>query len=187
MGAEIAIVGAFLSAAGTAYGAYAQNKAARSEARLAQEQASMEQEAAGAEAANIRERGKRLIGAQRAALAASGVKIDEGSGDALQSETRRLSEQDALAVLKEGHNRSSLLRGQAKIANQRATAATVGGVLSTTGELVNAAQKVKGAGGGGAREGTPATGFKLNSDAQDFARRYAPKFSLLDGKNPYSL
>lgn len=174
MGIETAlIVGAVLSAAGTAYSAYSQHEAASDQKKLLNQQAAMERETAAAEAGNIREKGKRLIGAQRAALAASGVKIDEGSGDALQQETSRLTEQDALAVLKGGANRSSLLQGEAKAAGKRATSALVSGALDVGSTVADYKyQKAK----------LSKTDLNLKAGAEEFTRRNQPKYSLLTGK-----
>lgn len=169
----ILAVGAVLSVAGTAYNAYAQHEAASDQKKQLNQQAAMEREAAAAEAGNIREKGKRLIGAQRAALAASGVKIDEGSGDALQQETARLTEQDALAVLKGGANRSSLLQGEAKAAGKRATSALVAGALDVGSTVASSAAAAK-------KSGTK-TNLNLQDGAQDFAKRNQPKYSLLTG------
>lgn len=176
MGIEVLAVGAILGAAGTAYGAYSQYEAGKDAAKLQNQQAAMEREAAGAEAANVREKGKRLIGAQRAALAASGVKIDEGSGDALQQETARLTEQDALAVLKGGANRAGLLNAQAAISKKNANSALVAGGLDVASTAVSGAaayQKAK----------APKTDFNLKAGAQEFTQRNQPKYSLLTGKH----
>lgn len=177
MGIETAlIVGAVMSAAGTAYSAYSQNEAGKDAAKLQNQQANMEREAAAAEASNVREKGKRLIGAQRAALAASGVKIDEGSGDALQQETARLTEQDALAVLKGGANRASLLNGQANISKKNASSALVAGgldVASTAASGAAAYQKAR----------APKTDLNLQSGSQEFTRRNQPRYSLLTGSD----
>jgi hypothetical protein len=51
-----------------------------------------------AAATAIRKRGKQVIGAQRAALAAQGVVLDSGSALELQEETAELSAIDALTV-----------------------------------------------------------------------------------------
>jgi len=177
MGLEtLLLVGVGLSAAGTAYNAYQDYKAGKADEKLANEQARLESEAAAAEAGNIREKGRRLLASQRASLAGAGVKIDEGSGDALQKETTRLTEQDALAVLKEGANRASLLRQQGKAAGQAATASLVSGALDVGSTVVSAANKYNRA------KAPAATAAKFRSDAEalNFATRNAPKYSLLN-------
>lgn len=180
MGVEVAIIGGILSAASAAASAYSQRKAAKEEEKLAREQSRMEQEAAETEASNVRQRGARLLASQRAALAASGVKIDEGTGDTLQKETARLTEQDALAVLKGGANRAALLKGQADMAGDRAKAAVVGGVLDTAATAVSGYGKVKQA----QRAGELATQMKQDAASQDLARRSGSRYSLLNGSAP---
>lgn len=171
------VVGTALSAVGTAYSAYQGYKAGKAEKKLANQQAANEESAAAAEAGNIREKGRRLLATQRATLAGAGVKIDSGSGDALQQETVRLTEKDALAVLKEGANRASLLRAQGKQAGKAATASLVSGALDVGSTVVSGVNKYN-------RAKAPAASaakFRTDAESLSFATRNAPKYSLLTG------
>ena len=172
----ILAVGAVIGAAASGYSAYEQNKVAKKQEKMEKDQARMELDAAHTEAGNIRENARRVKAAQRAALAGSGVKLDdEGTGAALLAETDRLAEQDALAVLKEGANRSSLLRGQASISRSRGRQAIAAGVGDVAAGAVNAYGANRSASSGSR------TALQMDSDAQGFARRSQPKYSLLTG------
>jgi hypothetical protein len=142
----IAIVAStVIAAAGAAYSGYAASEAADEQAALQEKQAAMEAAAAQSEADKIREKGRRVAATQEAALAGSGVKLDDqGSGGALLSETKRLTEQDALAAIAGGNNRATLLKDEAGISRSRGNAALVSGALNTASTLiggVNAYQK----------------------------------------------
>jgi hypothetical protein len=172
--------GLVLSAAGTGYNIYAQQKAARKEEKALEEQARQEREAATTEAQNVREKGRRLLASQRASLAASGVKLDEGgTGEALQQETRTLTERDALAVLKGGGNRASLLTARADMAGDRGTAAAISGGLNFAADAVNTV--------GASNRATAPTRQATNiyTQAESATKGAASKYSLLTGK--YSL
>jgi len=168
------VAGSIIGIGGTAYQAYSGYQQGKKEKRLLNEQAAQEREAAAAEAADVREKGRRLLASQRAALAASGVNVDEGTGDALQTETQRLTEQDALAVLKGGANRSSLLQARGKIAGQRADASLISGALNVGAQAVTAGDKYS-------RAKKAVTQNSLDESSQSFARRNRPRYSLLGG------
>jgi len=137
MGVETAIiVGKVVAAAAAVYGAVETRNAQLDAKRANEKQADIAKKQASAEASNIRERGRRLIASQRSALAASGVKIDEGTGDAIQQETRKLAEQDALATLKTGSNQSLLYELEAKKNARMGNAALVSGALDATSTAV---------------------------------------------------
>lgn len=168
------VAGAVISAGSAVYSGVQQNKAAKKQAALENQQAQMEQDAARREADNIRDQARRVKSAQRAALAGSGVKLDDqGSGAAILDETDRLAEQDALAVLKEGANRSSLLQGQASITKGRGKAAVVAGGMNAAASLVGGVKDYKSATSGSK------TALQMDSDAQGLAKRSQPKYSLL--------
>lgn len=137
----IAIVAStVIAAASTAYSAYAQSEAADEQAALQEEQARQEAAAGQSEAEKIRERGRRVAGTQAAALAASGVKLDDqGSGGALLTETKTLAEQDALAAITGGKNRASLLSGEANITRGKGQAALIAGGLNVASTLLGSA------------------------------------------------
>jgi hypothetical protein len=133
----VAIAAVAVSAGGAAYSAYSASEAAGEQADLQEKQAAMEKAAAETEANKIRDRGRRTQGAQEAALAASGVKLDgQGSSSALLSETTRLTESDALAVITGGNNRATLLKGEADISRGKGDAALISGGLNVASSLI---------------------------------------------------
>jgi len=89
---------AFLFAAqavGQAYGQYEQTQAQKAIERVRRRIiASRAQEAE----ARIRQRGNKAVGAQRAAMAAQGIRLDTGSALDVQQETKAISELDALTI-----------------------------------------------------------------------------------------
>lgn len=174
------VASAVIAAGSTAYSAYASAEAADEQAELQDKQARMEEEAAASEADAIREKSKRLKANQTAALAAAGVKLDDSTtSGAILQETDRLSEQDALAVLKEGSNRAALLRGEADITRGKATATRVAGGLNTAATIaggISSYQKATSASRG-------ATQLDMDSSSQQFATRTQPRYSLLTGNN----
>lgn len=175
----VALVAATVAAVGsTAYSAYASAEAADEQAELQNKQAQMEEEAAATEAEAIREKAKRLRAGQIAALAASGVKLDDSTtSGAILDETDRLSEQDALAVMREGSNRAALLRGQADIARGTATATRISGALNTAATVASGISSYQRA----TASSRAATQLNMDSSAQQFVTRTQPRYSLLNG------
>lgn len=136
VGTIAAVVGAATSVAAGVYGAVSASEAADEQAALLEKQAQQEREAAAAQAGIIRDKARRTQGAQAAALAGSGVKLDgSGSGSALMDETGQLAEKDALLVLKGGNDKASLLEGQANIASGQADSYLVGGALGAASSI----------------------------------------------------
>lgn len=170
------IAGTMLSVASTAYSAYSQEKAGDKAKDAANLRADQELEAAGKDAANIREKAARLKGQQSAALAASGVSLGTGSADVILGETERLSEQDALAVLKEGGQRADLIRSQGQLTSDnytsKAIATALGGASSILGGVTSYQEATKGA--------RTAKNIDLNTD-KALATRKTPTYSLLGG------
>ncbi len=164
----VLLVGKVIAAAAAVYGGVSAYEAQRDAKRAAEKQAEIAKEQAASEASNIRDRGRRLIASQRAALAASGVKIDEGTGDALQQETKKLTEQDALATLKTGSNQALLYDMEAKVAGNRGKAALVSGALDATSTAVS---------GYASYQKAKAPSVLANRTSS------TPRYSLLNGNN----
>lgn len=174
----IAMVAATVIAAGsTAYSAYAASEAADEQAKLQEQQANMEMEAAKTEAEQIKEKGRRLKATQTAQLAGAGVKVDGGTAGALLTETDRLSEQDALAALREGENRASLLRGGAKISRSQSQAALIGGALSTVGTVLGGVASYQKA----TASARAATTLNTQETSSGFVTRAGNKYLILGG------
>ena len=110
-------------------------------------------------------------------MAAAGVKLDGsgGSADTILEETDRLSEQDAMAALREGRERAAIVRDQGNLTagnyRSRAVAESLNGVSSMIGQVNSY------------RSATAGTRFANQIDqdsaSQSFARRNAPRYSLL--------
>jgi hypothetical protein len=179
----IALVASVVIAAGsTAYSAYAASEAADEQAKLQEQQAAMEMEAAQKEAEQIKEKARRLKATQTAQLAGAGTRVDGGTAGALLEETDRLSEQDALAALREGENRASLLRGGANLSRSQSQASLIGGALGTVGTIlggVSSYQKATAAARAANNINIPA------DEGRGFVSRAGNKYSILGGN--YSL
>lgn len=184
MGIETAllVVGTVIAAGSAAYQAYSASEAADEQEKVLNQQADMEKAAADSEAAQIREKGRRLKAAQTAQLAGAGVKIDDsGTAGAILQETDRLSEQDALAALREGENRASIIKGGAKVASGQSQAALIGGALGTAGTILGGVSSYQKA-TAGART---ATTLNTEETSKGFVTRSGSKYSILGGN--YSL
>jgi hypothetical protein len=178
MGVEVAVIGLIISAAGAAYSGHKAMIAGKDAKSAANDAARGEEEAAAAEAASIRDRAQRVKATQRAALAGAGVKLGEaGTGAEILGETDRLSEQDALAVLKEGANRAALLRKQGDQAAATGRSQATASGMNAAGSAVNGASKIRAA-------NAPArtTSAALDGAALTLASRAAPRYSLIDSK-----
>lgn len=119
-GAEIGYLmaaSAAVSAAGTIYSGMQQAEAADNQAQIAENNAAYEADAAKQHAEKIRKAGKAQRGEANAALAASGVKLGEGTPLAIQKDIIQKSEEDALSALltgsraiKSGEDQADMLR-----------------------------------------------------------------------------
>lgn len=177
MGVEtIMIAGLIISAASAGYSAYQQERAGDKAENMANLRGQQEVEAARKDAANIREKAARLKSMQSAALAAGGVTLGAGSADVILGETDRLSEQDALAALKEGGQRAEIIKAQGQLTSDnytsQAVATTLGGVSTVLGGLTSYREATKGA--------RAAKETDLNVD-KALASRKTPAYSLLGG------
>lgn len=97
-GAGFGGMSAFLMAAqaiGGAVSTYEQSQAQKAIARVRMRIAQMRGQQAEAQ---VRQRGNKVVGAQRAALAAQGIRLDYGSAQDVQEETKTISELDALTI-----------------------------------------------------------------------------------------
>jgi len=106
MAATGALAVGAISSAATAYSqaqayeaqGYYQKKMSKINASFAEMEAEDAIKRGDREAGDVRRRGKKIHGAQRAALAAQGIDIDSGSALDIQDEARSMTEQDALTV-----------------------------------------------------------------------------------------
>lgn len=134
-------------------------------------QARIEQENALKMAAIIRRAGQRQMGQARGALAASGVKVDEGSALDIQQQIQHDSEGDAFQALLEGSRKARGL--QVDAASVRA-----GGRLAQAAANVNAFGTILGGGYQAMRSNgwrTNGPGFSGGQQPAPIETRYVPK------------
>lgn len=135
----IPIVIAVAAVAGTATSVYgsiqqgrAQEQAAEYNAAVARNQAAIENARSKSEAQMIREKTRRIAGAQRAALAASGQELTSGTALELQQETAAQGELDYRRALWGGDVNAMAARQQAEYlqwqGGQASSAATIGAI-----------------------------------------------------------
>lgn len=109
MGLEAALAAQAVGAVAGLAGSYTQSRAIRSQGRYEAQQLEANARLANLQAEDATSRGKveanrqrlatrRLIGSQRAALAAQGIEVDSGSALQLQADTAALGAQDALQI-----------------------------------------------------------------------------------------
>jgi hypothetical protein len=116
------------------------------QAAQAQADANAAAESAKLEAANIRKAGDRQRSSARAALAASGVNVDTGTAELINTEIQQGAEQDALTTIQTGVNR-------ARVINAEGDAARIAGKNARTAGYLNAANTALSAGYTGQRTG----------------------------------
>lgn len=98
--------------------------------------AQQEQESALQTAGIIRRAGQRQVGQTKGSIAASGVKVDEGSAAELTQQIAHDSEMDAFQALLEGGRRSRALGVEAVGARAQGAAAKAAGYVNATGTLL---------------------------------------------------
>lgn len=131
--AAIMAISAGVTVVGTIAQGQAQKAAADAQAREYEDQAAAAQVAATEEAKRIRKAGERTAGAARAALAASGVVVDEGTGVNINEDIYRNSEQDAYNTLLTGKNQSGSLQRSAVQSRTAGSNAVTSSLLSAAG------------------------------------------------------
>ncbi|OWY35300.1 hypothetical protein [Herbaspirillum aquaticum] len=116
-GVELVAYAALASAAVGTYSAIQQGKQAKDQADYQAAQAQADANAAAGqaevEAAQIRKATLKQRAAARAALADSGVNVDVGSAELVQSDIQQQGEQDALTTILNGRNSAAKLNSQA--------------------------------------------------------------------------
>lgn len=139
MGIETAlIVASTVIAAGSAvYGGIQQSNAADAQAKLADQQAREEADAARAQAEAIRSADKYKRGQARAALAASGVQVDQGTAVQIDQNIAQNTEQDAFSTLLTGQRRANASQNEASAYRSQASGDLVAGALNGTNSLLS--------------------------------------------------
>lgn len=124
-GAEFAMLAtAAVGTAGSIYNGMQQAAAAEDQAQIAENNAAYEADANKQHAEKIRRMAKAQRGEANAALAASGVKLGEGTPMAIQKDIIQKSEEDALSAmltgsraLKSGSDQADMLRASGEAAS----------------------------------------------------------------------
>jgi hypothetical protein len=104
LSAVAGIAGTAVSAIGAVQAGNAQNEVAQYNAKIADNNATAERERAAYDAGLIKDERRRVIGSQRAAMAANGLEISTGSPVAVLGDTTGQSEMDVLARLYGGES-----------------------------------------------------------------------------------
>ena len=137
--AVVAAAGAATSAVGS-YAAGRTRKAAEEyNAKVNENNAVMANMQAAAEAQKVREKGRRIIGAQRAALSAAGVDVNAGSSMDVQYDSSVQNELDALTTLYKGKVSSNNSLAQAQLDRHNAKSAGQAGAIAAGGSLLSGA------------------------------------------------
>ena len=123
VGLIAALAGTALQMKGQQEAGEASKEQANFQAGQQRQQAENVESEAGAQASKIRKQGRINAGAARAALAASGVKTDEGSGLEAQRQIAANSENDALATILTGKRQGDALRTSAEFTRRTGQAA----------------------------------------------------------------
>lgn len=181
MPAAAAVVAIVAAAAASTYQAIETRREAKAAEGQAKKQARIAEENAKTEAERIRERGQRLLGSQKSALAGAGVKIDEGTGDALQQETLQLTERDALLAIKEGKQEADYFRDMAKRYRKKAQSAVIAGNLGVGQTVAGGVSQVQAANRPNTQANNINTSLGQDGAAQTLARRSSSQYSLLSG------
>jgi hypothetical protein len=112
-------------------------------AKAADMRAGYAEQAGGAEAGRVRSEGTKVIGEQRAALAANGVDVSSGSAVNLFSSTRAASELDAQQARVNGaldawgyRQQADTQRAQAQLARRNSVLGPLGGLIGTGASLL---------------------------------------------------
>lgn len=146
LGAIASIAGTMVSAIGAISAAQAQQDVANYNAKVADNNAKAELERAAYESGIIEDERNRVLGAQRAAAASSGVELKSGSPLAVFGDSYKAGELDVLSRLYGGRaaatafgNDATRFRAEGKAAKQAGTINAVSSVIGGFGSLAKSA------------------------------------------------
>ncbi len=138
-GFEIAMLSAAtFSTVGTIYSGIQQAEAADNQAQIAENNAAYEADANKQQAEKIRRMAKAQRGEANAALAASGVKLGEGTALEVQKDITKRSEEDALSALLSGSRAIKSGNDQADMLRASGNAAMTGAFVSAGSTVLSA-------------------------------------------------
>lgn len=141
MGIEVALLAltAVAGVAGTVMQGQAAKKQANASAQIALNDAAYESDAYKQQADKIRRAGKAQIGETNTSLAASGVKLGEGTPLELTKTIIQRSEEDALTSIMQGGRAKSSASAQAKMFGDAGKAAVTNSYVKAAGTVLGAA------------------------------------------------
>lgn len=113
IGVASSLAGTAVSALGAVQAGKAQNEVAQYNAKVADNNATAERERAAYDAGLIKDERRRVIGSQRAAMAANGLEISSGSPVAVLGDTTGQAEMDVLARLYGGESAAAAYKNDA--------------------------------------------------------------------------
>lgn len=158
-GVELLLLGGTALSAGAAIkSGYDQREIQNANARLAEQDAVAERSAAAVRAEQIRKAAERQRGRTVGAIAASGVRIGEGSAADAESYVTQTGEYDALSEIISGNYRGRRLESEATIQRQVGRNAVTSGWLSAGGTVLGNYGMAYARGWGGGRTSVPKTG-----------------------------
>lgn len=138
----LAAAGAIAGAVGQQQSAKAQESMAEDQAQQAANQAAYQKDAAKSHAEKIRKMGSAQKSEARASLAASGVKVGEGTALEIEKEITAASEEDALSALLGGKRAASASETESELfmksganARRNANYSSAATILSTGGSI----------------------------------------------------
>jgi hypothetical protein len=137
--AVVAAAGAATSAVGSYAAGQTRKAAEKYNAQVNENNATMARQQADAEAQKVKEKGRRIIGAQRAALSAAGVDVDSGSAADIGYDSNVQNELDALTTLYKGRVSSNNSLAQAQLDRYSGKQAGQAGAIAAGGTLLSGA------------------------------------------------
>lgn len=147
-GAEVAAYAAITAAAVGTYSAVQQGNQAKAQADYQAEQAQADANAAASqaqvEAEQIRKATLKQRAAARAAFADSGVNVDVGTAELIQSDIQQQGEQDALTTIINGRNAATKLNAQADGFQMAGSNAQTAGYFDAASTALSGAQSYYG-------------------------------------------
>lgn len=151
MGIETATLAAYAALASAAVGGYTALESgarAKDQANYQAEQAQADADAAAAqsqvEAAQIRKAVQRQRAAARAALSESGVNVDVGTAELIQSDIEQEGEKDALTTIYNGSTARNKLRAQAQGFTMAGSNAQTAGYMNAANSALSGASSYYG-------------------------------------------
>lgn len=140
--AAIMIGGTVLSAYGQIQQGNAQQKAYEEQAQQTVNEGAYRADAAKAQAEKIRKAGRAQVGEAKASLAASGVKVGDGTALEVEGEITRNVEEDALSALLSGKRATDASQREAKLLNRAGANAATSGTYSALGTVLSAGSSI---------------------------------------------